>query len=101
MQTPEQKSYTTYNIILAVVLFALTWATASLNPVTALVAEQSPTGFLGQMIGATIAPFILATVILLLLRLFGKRWNNQTFFYLALVFSIISLILRLSARNGI
>ena len=94
METPVQKSNFTPSLILAALLFVLNWLTGD-----ALLAEVvGPTAYLGNVIGATIAPFILSAVILLALRLFGVRWNNRTFFYLALVFAIMVVIRRLSGR---
>ncbi len=93
METPVQKSYFTPSLILAVFLFAVNWLTGN-----SIAAEQSPETFVGDVIGATATPFMLPAVILLGLWLFGVRWNNRTFFYLALVFAIIALIGRVSGQ---
>ena len=93
METPVQKSYSTHNLVLAALLFAFFWLTGN-----SIEAEQSPTAYLGGVIGATITPFMLSAIILLVLRIFGVRWNNRAFFYLALVFAIIALIQRLSGK---
>lgn len=94
METPVQKSYSTHNLILAALLFVFFWLTGN-----SLYAEVvGPTTYLGEIAGATAAPFVLSTIVLLLLRIFGVRWNNRAFFYLALVFAIIALIQRLSGK---
>jgi len=93
METPVQKSYSTHNIVLAVFLFAFFWLTGN-----SIEAEQSPPAYLGGVIGATVTPFMLSAIILLVLRIFGVRWNGRTFFYLALAFAVFVLIGRLSGN---